>query len=207
MIRRLFRSRLFIAVVSAVISPVVLWSLGWLWPPRPQAISIVPGVTEQTFHLKTLRKGFPPFAYKVEFLGYQPEQRTGFLNMQRIAPTWVYVVSVANLTAMDQAIVDISFFFKGHAKCVGIAPKAGKLFIAATSMLPSDHWTFLPNPSQPQPFHLAPLESGKGKQFIIGISSDDTPCIEDIVLSVSCPEGKFERITPAQWAAIGWETK
>ena len=207
MIRRLFRSRLFIAALSAVISPVVLWALSRFCPPTPQTNSIVPSVTEQTFHLKTLRKGFPPFAYKVEFLGHRPEERSGFLNMQRIPPRWLYVVSVANLTAMDQPMVDISFCFKGQAKFVGIAPKAGKLFIALTSVLPQDDWTFLPNPNQPQPLHLAPLESGKGKCFIIGIFSDETPCTEDIVLSVSCPEGKFEKITPAQWASIGWETK
>jgi hypothetical protein len=207
MIRRLFRSRLFIAALSAVISPVVLWALSRFCPPTPQTNSIVPSVTEQTFHLKTLRKGFPPFAYKVEFLGHRPEERSGFLNMQRIPPRWLYVVSVANLTAMDQPMVDISFCFKGQAKFVGIAPKAGKLFIALTSVLPQDDWTVLPNPNQPQPLHLAPLESGKGKCFIIGIFSDETPCTEDIVLSVSCPEGKFEKITPAQWASIGWETK
>jgi len=198
---KVFLNRFFFIFLGSFLT----WALGFLLPPSHQTQFIVPSAPEPKFHLQTLRKGLPPFVYKVEPFGYQPEQRTGLFGLQRVPPTWTFAVSIANLTAMNQGMIDISFLYKGHAENVAVAPKAGDLFFAATSVVPHGRWTNIRDPSKQQALHLAPLESGKGKCFMIGITADGTPCVEDIVLSISSPEGKFDRITPVQWASIGWE--
>ena len=183
------------AIVLAVATTVVNHWLERRSPPRMVVVQ-----TEAPFHLETIRDDSPPFSYKLEYLGKVPETR--FLGITSTPPGWAYEILAVNLTKTDQRNIEFTLRFTHRPDFLNIVPLHPPIRYkgAVTSSV-----LCLRRPDSPVVVYFDRLAAGTAKGLQIIFFEKDQPTIEDIQVSINCPEGKFQQITPIQWKRVGWK--
>lgn len=172
---------------------------------EPVHLKIVP--FQKTFHLKVLKDGYPPFVFDMDYFGYREayERRMGWFGKERVPTLWLYRIRFANLTAMDQKRVDIVLTPKGGRQRFQVMPMGTPLYHGESRRLCS-HDLIQTTAGEPVCLLARDLKAGTRSSMLIGMSSDHRPPPTDLDVTISCAEGSFARITPAQFEDIGWRT-
>lgn len=195
--------------IAGSVATVLLTPLVGKYLPTTQRIDVEPGArievqqAKPPFHIPQLRTNLPPFVYSVGEAGMRRRSDPIFGLARN--PAWFYEIRIANLTTRSVGPIEITILAPDTNCDLYVLPRQSLRRADGEQLDPDD-----PFPAQWTPdgkkatVRIDRLASGHSGILQYAVIAGTNPGLKYGQLSIACPEGTFENITPVQWDSIGW---
>jgi hypothetical protein len=190
------------AAVSAITTAVTTRFMDIIMPTTQRMV--LESQKQKKSHLEILRETYPPFVYAIEYERFQAREKFSFLKFKNIPPRWIYKLRIANLTSQEIENLDIRVEYPQEVIWLQVYANSdatnqnGEVIRSGFSFHSEKHVESLS-------YTVDKLMTGVGITSYLYFYCENKIAVGDFKITIVSPEGSFTKITPIQYANIGWE--